>query len=67
MLIVTTGRGRKAWLDDLKKTDVPEYQRLQSKVSFRPIEPILSSIENAKSKMADFELKHYLLKILFGS
>jgi hypothetical protein len=64
-LIVTTGRGRIDWWENLQKSEA--YKKFLSFTTFRPIEPILSVIENAQSKKDDIDLKHYLVKVIFGS
>jgi len=60
-LVITTGRGRMEWWSNLEKS---EYSRF---TTFRPIESILSSVENALQKNDDFDLKYNITKVLFGS
>lgn len=64
MLMITTGRGRTQWWDKLKAEKTMNYT---SFVTFRPVESILSTIEDAFSIQDDIELKYRLIKVLFGS
>lgn len=65
IFVVTTGRGRTKWWTDLLGSE--KYKKYASKITFRPIESILTAIENGQSMIDDFELKHGILKVLFGS
>lgn len=60
-LVITTGRGRTEWWLNLSRS---EYTRF---TTFRPIESILSGIEDALQKNDDFDLKFNIVKVLFGS
>lgn len=62
ILVMTTGRGREHWWEVVKKH--PQYARF---TTFRPIESILSTIEDAMQVADDFNLKFNLAKLLFGS
>jgi len=74
ILVITTGRGRTQWWEKLKSwssidiklgaSSVPPYTTF---VTFRPVESILSAIENALMISDDIELKYRLVKELFGS
>ncbi|AEE52738.1 hypothetical protein [Haliscomenobacter hydrossis] len=64
MLMITTGRGRTQWWEKLKAEKAVDYT---SFVTFRPVESILSTIEDAFSIQDDIELKYRLIKVLFGS
>ena len=62
VLVITTGRGREQWWETVKKN--PKYARF---TTFRPIESILSTMEDAMQVADDFNLKYNLTKLLFGS
>lgn len=62
ILIITTGRGRMAWWDKIKAA--PAYARF---TTFRPIESIINTIEDALQKPDDMDLKYNLVKLFFGS
>lgn len=62
VLVITTGRGREQWWETIKIN--PEYARF---TTFRPIESILSTMEDAMQVADDFNLKFNLTKLLFGS
>ncbi|HMQ46724.1 MAG TPA: hypothetical protein PKA00_07905 [Saprospiraceae bacterium] len=62
ILIITTGRGRMAWWDKIKAA--PAYA---SFTTFRPIESIINTIEDALQKPDDMDLKYNLVKLFFGS
>lgn len=64
LLVITTGRGRTQWWEKLKEDHEQKYT---SFITFRPVEAILSTIEDAFSIQDDIELKYRLIKILFGS
>lgn len=64
LLMITTGRGRTQWWEKLKAEKIIDYT---SFVTFRPVESILSTIEDAFSIQDDIELKYRLIKVLFGS
>lgn len=64
LLVITTGRGRTQWWEKLKEDKAIDYT---SRVTFRPVEAILATIEDAFSIQDDIELKYRLIKILFGS
>ncbi len=68
ILVLTTGRGRMDWWNDLvnEQPDNP-YRDYARFVTFRPIESIVSAIEDAQAKADDIDLKYNLTKILFGS
>lgn len=61
-LVITTGRGRMIWWEKIQAR--PEYSRF---VTFRPIESILSVVEDALQMHDDFEMKYNMVKLLFGS
>jgi hypothetical protein len=62
ILVITTGRGRNIWWEKTKEK--PEYARF---IAFRSLESMLAAVETALLLPDDFELKHNLVKVLFGS
>lgn len=62
LLVITTGRGRMLWWEKIKSN--PVYARF---VTFRPIESILGVVEDAQQIHDDFDMKHNMVKLLFGS
>lgn len=64
LLVVTTGRGRTQWWEKLRADKSSNYTEF---VTFRPVESILSAIEDAFSIQDDLELKYRLVKVLLGS
>jgi hypothetical protein len=65
ILVITSGRGRTKWWKRLEEKR--EYNQYTHFTIFRPIESIISGIEDALSRKEDIELKYNLCKILFGS
>ncbi|RME95613.1 MAG: hypothetical protein D6772_12900, partial [Bacteroidetes bacterium] len=65
VLVITTGRGRTKWWTQL--TDQERYQSYQNFTIFRPVESIISAIEDAISRKDDLEVKYNLVKVMFGS
>lgn len=63
MLVITTGRGRTKWWTNLIE-EKPEYATF---TTFRSVESLISSVENAVSLKDDIDLKCRLCKVLFGS
>ncbi|AEE53073.1 hypothetical protein [Haliscomenobacter hydrossis] len=61
-VVITTGRGRTLWWEKIKAN--PAYARF---VTFRPIESILGVVEDAQQIHDDFDMKHNMVKLLFGS
>lgn len=57
ILVITSGRGRGDWFHG---TEHPQ-------ITFRPIESLLSSIEDGLSLKDDFQIKYNLCNVLFGS
>jgi len=64
ILIVTTGRGRQNWKEFLTRE---KYKKYSKNVIFRPIESLISAMEDSLMLNDDFELKYRLTKVLFGS
>jgi hypothetical protein len=62
--VVTTGRGRNEWWTSLDKKENEAYSKF---TLFRPIESLLTAIENSIGMEDDIELKYRIAKILFGS
>ncbi|MCB0628995.1 MAG: hypothetical protein R2824_09775 [Saprospiraceae bacterium] len=83
MLVITTGRGRTAWWENLnpihkkRLIDLPAEEEqgdpqdaslpYSSFVTFRPVESLIAAVENSLSMKDDLELKYRLVKVLFGS
>jgi hypothetical protein len=83
VLVVTTGRGRTQWWENLNPihkqqlTDLPAEAETEgvplaplpfsSFVTFRPVESLIAAVENSLSMKDDLELKYRLVKVLFGS
>jgi len=61
---VTTGRGRQTWQEFLKRDEYKKYQR---SIIFRPIESLVSAMEDSLMLNDDFDLKYRIVKVLFGS
>ena len=57
ILIVTSGRGRIEWEESIS----------HPQISFRPIEALMSAIEDGIKVKDDFQVKYNLVKTLFGS
>jgi len=60
IFVITTGRGRSIWIEELD--DI--YKK---KTIYKPIEAILNAVENGVIMKDDFQVKHNLAKVLFGS
>lgn len=60
ILIITTGRGRGTWRGKLNE----EY-KLQT--MFKPVESLLNAVESGISYNDNFDVKHNLIKVIFGS
>jgi len=65
VLVITTGRGRTKWWTRLTEED--HYSQYRRFTSFRPVESIISAIEDAVSRRDDIETKFNLVKVMFGS
>ncbi len=65
VVVITTGRGRTKWWSRL--TSDPRYDRLTRFTMFRPVESLISAVEDAIGRQDDIELKYNLVKVLFGS
>lgn len=61
VFVVTTGRGRTAWWKSLEGTSLTTF------TTFRPIETLISGVEDAIQMQDDIDLKFNLIKVLFGS
>lgn len=64
VLVITTGRGRTQWWSSLEKNNDGSFIYF---TTFRPVESLIDSVENAINMEDDFELKYRLVKVLFGS
>ena len=62
ILVITTGRGRSEWWDSINND-----KKLSHFTTFKPIEAIVSSVDAATQINDDFDLKHNIVKVLFGS
>ena len=67
ILTVTTGRGRQNWQEFLINDSYKQYHKYKNSVIFRPIEALISAIEDSLMIKDDFDLKYRLIKVLFGS
>ena len=65
MLVITTGRGRTKWWSRLMDNEA--YQPYRRFTMFRPVESIISVIEDAINRKDDIELKYNIVKTMFGS
>ena len=57
LLVITSGRGRGEWVESVK----------HPQITFRPIEAILNAFEDGISLKDDYQIKHNLCNLLFGS
>ena len=65
VLVITTGRGRTKWWTKLSEEEhYSDYRRF---TNFRPVESIISAIEDAVNRRDDIEVKYNLVKVMFGS
>lgn len=62
--VVTTGRGRNEWWTSLDQGDYRDFSKF---TIFRPVESLLTAIENSVSMKDDFELKYRIAKVMYGS
>src|SRR5690606_9251327 len=73
IIIITSGRGRADWREDLLKFDEvtppakPGQKPCTTFTTFRPIETLVAAVENAITMGDDIELKYRLVKTFFGS
>ncbi|MCB0637703.1 MAG: hypothetical protein KDC54_13830, partial [Lewinella sp.] len=65
ILVITTGRGRSKWWTRLNEHE--SYQSFRRFTVFRPVESIISAVEDAINRKDDIELKYNLVKVMFGS
>ena len=65
ILVITSGRGRSNWWKKLHEES--KYIPYTQFTIFRPVESLISGIEDALSRKDDIELKYNLVKVLFGS
>ncbi|MGB0863762.1 MAG: hypothetical protein ACPG19_06050 [Saprospiraceae bacterium] len=61
ILVITTGRGRMEWRDNLKGSGYENF------VTFRAVEALIDAVESGISMNDDIDVKYNLTKILFGS
>jgi len=67
ILVITSGRGRDEWWQKLKDSQNERHKAYLSFTTFRPVESIISVVEDNINKEDDIDLKHHLVKVLFGS
>jgi hypothetical protein len=65
VLVITTGRGRTKWWTRLAEEE--SYHHYRQFTNFRPVESIISAIEDAINRRDDIEVKYNLVKVMFGS
>lgn len=65
MLVITTGRGRTKWWTKLSEAE--SYNNYKRFTNFRPVESIISAVEDAVNRRDDIEVKYNLIKVMFGS
>jgi len=65
VLVITTGRGRTKWWTRLSEQE--NYKPYRRFTNFRPVESIISGIEDAINRKDDIEVKYNLVKVMFGS
>lgn len=65
ILVITSGRGRTKWWSKLNENR--KYQAFTAFTMFRPVESLISGIEDALGRKDDIELKYNLVKVLFGT
>ncbi len=65
ILVITSGRGRTKWWSKMNETRM--YQPFTQFTIFRPVESLISGIEDALGRKDDIELKYNMVKVLFGS
>jgi hypothetical protein len=65
VLVITTGRGRTKWWTRLAEEE--SYHQYRQFTNFRPVESIISAIEDAINRRDDIEVKYNLVKVMFGS
>ncbi|MEO0876125.1 MAG: hypothetical protein AAFY48_16125, partial [Bacteroidota bacterium] len=65
VLVITTGRGRTKWWTKLSEEE--HYSAYRRFTNFRPVESIISAIEDAVNRRDDIEVKYNLVKVMFGS
>ena len=65
ILVITSGRGRTKWWAKLNENI--KYKQYTTFTMFRPVESLISGIEDAVGRKDDIELKYNLVKVLFGT
>lgn len=61
VFVITTGRGRTQWWEELSKSQYMHF------TTFRPVESLIEATESGIVKKDDIELKYNLVKVLLGS
>ncbi len=67
MLVITSGRGRADWIDELLANSENEGRNYFDQITFRPIEAILGAIEDGRFMNDQFQIKYNLCRMLYGS
>ena len=57
ILVITSGRGRDNWFENIE----------HPQITFRPIEAFVKAIEDGRSLGDDYQIKHNLCNLLYGS
>lgn len=57
LFVITSGRGRDDWVESIKHPNI----------TFRPIEALMNAVEDALTLKDDYQAKHNLCNVLFGS
>jgi hypothetical protein len=63
IFVITSGRGRDKWRESLKE----QYSIFKKFTIFKPVESLLTAIEQGVSNNDHFDIKYNLVKVLFGN
>ncbi|MFZ4520241.1 MAG: hypothetical protein ACOYNC_00970 [Bacteroidales bacterium] len=64
VFIITTGRGRDSWWNELEKRSNQDHIM---KIMFKPVESLLNAVESGLSYNDNYDVKYNLNKLIFGS
>lgn len=64
-LFITTGRGRDKWRNSIAEKD--KEGKYLNRIYFKPVESIINSVESGVSYNDNYDVKHNLCKVIFGS
>lgn len=67
ILVITSGRGRDEWWQKLRHSKNKADRECLKFTTFRPVESIISVVEDNVNREDDIDLKYHLIKVLFGS